>query len=219
MRSREIRRPEDRKVQWIDPLLPEADYNRVAFEHLKAKCVVAAAGCWEFQGFRHPTKLPYGETSYRGKSWRAHRLAYFLTNGSIPEGMVVCHSCDNPPCCNPEHLFIGTSSENKRDSVRKRRDRQTRKSTCPRGHAYDFSNVRTRWRRCRKCDRVRERVAAGWSREEAESLPPIPHGATTSRRNFSKIALTAGGALRHQSQEDRARIPTPNVNCDSGACR
>ena len=72
-------------------------------------------GCWEWQGAK--TKQGYGTM------WgtTAHRIAYSLSTGPIPEGMVVMHTCDNPSCCNPEHLRVGSQQENLADMHRKGR--------------------------------------------------------------------------------------------------
>lgn len=51
----------------------------------------------------------------------AHRIAWTLTNGPVPSGMDICHCCDNPPCCNPSHLFLGTRAENHSDMMQKGR--------------------------------------------------------------------------------------------------
>lgn len=53
--------------------------------------------------------------------WRAHRAAWTLTNGPIPDGMIVCHHCDNPPCVRPDHLFLGFDLDNAADRVAKNR--------------------------------------------------------------------------------------------------
>jgi hypothetical protein len=75
--------------------------------------------CWNWT--RAVNAKGYGRLGYQGKSWRAHRLAYYLTYGEIPKGILVCHKCDNPPCCNPEHLFLGTDLENTTDKIQKNR--------------------------------------------------------------------------------------------------
>lgn len=122
--------------------------------------------CWEFQG--RPTKGGYGQIHWRGRSWRAHRVAYTLAKGEIPSGLDVLHGCDNPPCVNPDHLRVGTDSDNIRDSfVRGRRDparsvrnleplieRKRMATGCIRGHAWTPENTAYRpdgTRRCRAC--------------------------------------------------------------------
>ena len=55
------------------------------------------------------------------KTFRAHRVAWEEVNGPIPQGMLVCHKCDNPSCVNPNHLFIGTHKDNHQDKVNKGR--------------------------------------------------------------------------------------------------
>jgi uncharacterized protein YerC len=75
--------------------------------------------CWEWHGTTD--KGGYGRFKKDGKQTRAHRAAHELYIGPIPEGMRVCHTCDNPPCTNPDHLFLGTDLDNKTDSVNKKR--------------------------------------------------------------------------------------------------
>ena len=69
--------------------------------------------CWEWQGSRVPKG--YGSMWAWGRLWRAHRLSWTLWRGGIPDGVLVLHKCDNPPCVNPEHLFLGTAQDNAND--------------------------------------------------------------------------------------------------------
>lgn len=79
--------------------------------------------CWEWQAGRRPGG--YGSFGVQIDEWRtmalAHRVAWELTNGPIPDGLWVLHRCDNPPCCNPAHLFLGTPKDNTQDAVYKGR--------------------------------------------------------------------------------------------------
>jgi HNH endonuclease len=79
----------------------------------------ASNGCWKWT--KVMMKSGYGTTHYQGRRVYTHRLAWELINGAIPIGMCVCHKCDNPPCCNPDHLFLGTHEENQKDKIDKGR--------------------------------------------------------------------------------------------------
>lgn len=72
--------------------------------------------CWEFVGPRWPSR--YGRFASSGKVLYAHRLAYLLSNRKALKNMC-CHHCDNPPCCNPTHLYDGTALNNARDRQRR----------------------------------------------------------------------------------------------------
>lgn len=105
----------------------------------------------------------YGSFSHKNKSVLAHRKAYELTYGPITEGMKVLHHCDNPPCCNPIHLFEGTTADNNADKVAKGRHphgdthyRHLHPEIAPRGEKHPMAKLTA----AQVAD-IRERLANG----------------------------------------------------------
>lgn len=81
--------------------------------------LIKPATCLEWRGLCN--RGGYGVIQFKNKKIRAHRLSYLLFCGPIPQGMFVCHRCDNPKCVQPKHLFLGTKQDNTDDMVQKNR--------------------------------------------------------------------------------------------------
>jgi hypothetical protein len=155
------------------------------------------SGCWLWA-------LAWGEKNYarshrNRRSILASRQTWELAYGPIPAGLCVLHRCDNPPCVNPAHLFLGTQADNLRDMVSKGRQNfggsaaaARKRATCAAGHSYDDGNLYVTSggkRDCRACGRERKRrrtILSGgnplprpWQRKRPSVL--VPASTSTER--------------------------------------
>lgn len=126
-------------------------------------------GCWEW--FGGASADGYGRFTHKGRKLLAHRVSWEVHSGSIPRGMLVLHRCDNPPCVNPSHLFLGTHKDNAQDRERKGRRRpyfkRSERTECKNGHVYEPGSFRVvvsktgpfagfATRECRACRRAKD---------------------------------------------------------------
>lgn len=97
--------------------------NRSAADIVLSRIERRENGCWEWQGPRN--NCGYGQVwvmvGNKQRGLLVHRVMWEHAHGAIPHGLLVCHTCDNRRCCNPEHMFLGTSKDNSQDMVKKNR--------------------------------------------------------------------------------------------------
>src|SRR5690348_7619242 len=149
---------------------------------------VRSKGCWSWTGITTPNGYGILYIASR-KRIGAHRASWQLHRGPIPAGLHVLHRCDNPPCTNPEHLFLGTHSDNMKDAAKKDRHKgpgvsgdshYLRKRThCKNGHRYTAKN--TGWladgtRQCRAC--IREAGRRWRDKHPIAPMEKVCHNAT-----------------------------------------
>ncbi len=110
--------------------LDKANYLEIIFKNSKPM----PNGCIEWQGYKN--EFGYGRRRFRGFKNLVHREVYALTHHTtIPFGLIVCHTCDNPPCINPAHLFLGTHKDNCQDAIKK-------------GRINPVQRAKERWKKC-----------------------------------------------------------------------
>lgn len=133
--------------------------------------------CWEWKGMRQIQG--YGLLKVGQRRLIASRLVYALLVGPIPDGFLICHHCDNPPCVNPAHLFAGTASDNTRDAIRKGRKRlqpdwRTPLTThCYRGHERTAATTYIHpggARTCRPCHALGEAARRAKARAQLATI-------------------------------------------------
>lgn len=165
-------------------LLTHADRALAAKFWARADRTGGESACWLWKA---GTNRTYGIFAISYARQLAHRFAWILANDrDVPEGACVCHSCDNPLCVNPAHLWLGTARENVHDAIAKGRNSPPphyvgrghhygKRDRCPRGHEYSPGNTQMRSdmptaRRCLQCQKdrtARRRIARQAARATA----------------------------------------------------
>ncbi|HEC62415.1 MAG TPA: hypothetical protein ENI27_09240 [bacterium] len=130
------------------PSLTEEETIRF-FRHVHIPSSLRA--CWSWQGAR--SNNGYGNFKLRGRVYKSHRIVYQWYYGLLSKGLFICHTCDTPYCCNPNHLFAGTQKENMRDRDRKKRNKITKLS---------WHEVQTIRQLKQRCSPVSQRRLAKW---------------------------------------------------------
>lgn len=168
--------------------------------------------CWPWIKYRYARG--YGGIMLGARTLLAtHRLAYAAAFGPISDGLVVCHRCDNPPCCNPAHLFLGTHADNKNDSMRKRRHVFGARHWCAKLTPELVAEIRRRRATGESGPRIaaslgisssqvyRVSVGGGWAVASAAPLSPALGFAAGERNAMAKLSAAMVAAIRRDGAE------------------
>lgn len=147
-------------------------------EKILSKVSIDDNGCWVFTGAK--VKDGYGVVGINHKTVSVHRHVYSEYYGEIPDGLCICHHCDNPPCVNPKHLFAGTHKENSQD-----RENKGRGICGEKNHRSKLTNTNVK--------RIRELLSIGYTQQYISDLFGVRQGEISRIKTKKRWARVADG--------------------------
>jgi hypothetical protein len=151
---------------WMGPVLTDEQY----IAKWKADCIITESGCWEWQKWKalgrgmKDRSRGYAQAGYRGKCVRLGRqILAFKIGRPLTKDERCCHKCDNPPCINPDHLWVGNDISNMRDAGAKKRWPRQSRDSCINGHLRTPETMV--WHGSEKKLRCRICLRAKWTRQ------------------------------------------------------
>lgn len=189
-----------------------------AMKRLSSRIVEQSNGCKEWVGSKDAKG--YGYVRFEGKTQRAHRVAWTSANGAIPDKLHVLHQCDNPSCCNPEHLFLGTNANNVADKMAKGRHGHTKRIQCPKGHPYDEANTYVRSdgsRYCRTC--LKEYVTRYRAAHRKELAERSRNYRLSNLEAYKERARSRNAANRESKREYNLKYRGANLDAINDSAR
>jgi hypothetical protein len=170
----------------MSELLNRIDLRFDFIQQMLANHTITDAGCWEYDGYRDPMgygrfKIYVSNFAPKKRNYYAQRVSYAFHNGVDPGALLVCHKCDNPPCINPDHLFLGDTKANMQDMVSK-------------GRAADQHGENGTHIKLMDSDvlQIINQIRAGMTNMEIASALPVTHSQVScirlgkSRRRFTE---------------------------------
>jgi hypothetical protein len=130
------------------------------------------SGCWLWTDA--VTAKGYGRILVGNKSRIASRVSHYIYKGTIPTGLLVCHTCDTPSCVNPDHLWLGSAADNMKDCSDKGRFSNQRVNYCKSGHTFDDENTYRQSNGGRGC-RICQRASVRKHRAKAKQYAVVGH--------------------------------------------